>query len=143
MKTKQIVKNQKPIDIDLHLKSKCQNCSTIHWLSLKEVQIKNFKVVCDCNLVIKPKTIKNIKLLYHKKSIKQQPQKNILQEIPLALLEKCVTILIGYGFEKQESEELTKKCYRTNPNINCVDLIKSVLKSFGSNTNEQHSSNKI
>lgn len=143
MKIKQIVTNQKPIDIDLHLKYECPNCSAIHWLSLKEVQIKNYKIVCDCDLVIKPKTIKKIKLLYHKKSIKQQPQKNVSQEIPLALLEKCVKILIDYGFEKQESEELTTKCYQANPNINCVDLIKSVLKSFGSNTNEQYPSNKI
>jgi Holliday junction resolvasome RuvABC DNA-binding subunit len=143
MKTKQIAKNQKPIDIDLHLKYECQQCSTIHWLSLKEVQTKNFKVICDCNLVIKPKTIKKIKLLYSKKSVKQQLQKDSSEEISLDLLEKCVTILLGYGFEKQESESLIKQCYLSNPNINCVDLIKLVLKSFGSNTNEQYSSNNI
>lgn len=143
MNTKQIAKNQKPIDTDIHLKYACPSCGAIHWLSLKEVQTKNFKIVCDCDLVIKPKTITNIKLLYQTKSIKQQPSKNNAQNISLDLLEKCVTILVGYGFEKQESELLTKQCYQNNPNLNCVELIKSVLKSFGDNSNEQHSSNKI
>jgi hypothetical protein len=143
MNTKQILKNQKPTDLDIHFKYKCPDCDCIHWLSLKEVQTKNFKIVCDCNLVIKPKTITKIKLLYKKSLPKQQQPINLSQEISLDLLEKCVRILVGYGFEKQESETLVKKHHKANPNLNCVDLIKCVLKSFGSDSNEQHSSNNI
>lgn len=145
MTTKTILKNQKPIDLDLHLKYECSNCNAIHWLSLKETQTKNYKILCDCNCIIKPKTVDKVKLTYinTKKVVKQQHSVVLEEEIPVDLLKKCVTMLTGYGFEKDESENLTKEYHKANPNLNCVDLIKHILKSFGSDSNEQYSSNNI
>ena len=143
MITQKILKNQKPTDLDIHVKYTCGNCGCVHWLFLKEAQTKNYKIVCDCDTVIKPKTVRKIKVLYETKALKKVLPTEVSQEIPVDLLKKCVTILTGYGFDKEESEILTKKHYKTNPSLNCVDLIKYILKSFGSNDNEQHASNDI
>ena len=61
-----ITKNQKPISLDVHLKYRCpnNNCGYEHWLSLLETQTKNFKIVCDCGTVFKPKKIKTLKIIY-------------------------------------------------------------------------------
>lgn len=65
MKTKKI-KNQKPISLDVHLKYRCpnHNCGYEHWLSLLETQTQNFKIVCECGSVFKPKRINKIKVIY-------------------------------------------------------------------------------
>ena len=151
MKNKTI-KNQKAIEIDAHLRYVCKNpdCGYTHWLSLKEAQTKNFKVVCDCGVVFKPKQVLKVKIVYEqpkqKKEIetpKQVPTQQcfvnlsaIAKEIELDIdtLNKCVKILVGYGFTKTESEQLLKNSFSSNPTDDCATLIKQTLESFGENS---------
>lgn len=156
MKTKNNIKRisriQKPIDTDCHFKYRCPSstCGYEHWISLKEAQTTNFKIVCDCGTVFKPKKIKTVKILYSKK--KAQPQTKIVetvtpspiipekidvivQEIPKALLAQTSKILIGYGFSKEESEKLLSETFRNSPIKDHTLLIKTALQNFGVNKN--------
>jgi DNA-directed RNA polymerase subunit RPC12/RpoP len=136
MTIKTIQKNQKPIDQDIHLKYICNTCDAKHWLSLTETQTKNYKIVCDCGSVIKPKRITNIKFIYSKKK-RQSPQitkidEKVEQTVPVDLFKKCTTILVGYGYDAVEAQNLVKKCYLEFPNSSCAELIKQILKYIGS-----------
>jgi len=145
MKTKK--KNQKPIDIDAHFKYRCpkSNCGYDHWLSLKQVQIKNFKVVCDCGTVFKPKIIKRIKIVYEDIAEKQHQivedhSKHTVVEqikIPIDVQKKCSTILCGYGFTNNECLELTEKAYSKNPTDDIGSLVKYIIQNLGE-LNEFH-----
>jgi hypothetical protein len=145
MKTKK--KNQKPIDIDGHFKYRCpkSNCGYDHWLSLKQVQIKNFKVVCDCGTVFKPRTIKRIKIVYEDiiekqpQIVEDQPKHTVVEQIkiPIDLQKKCSTILCGYGFTSAECIELTEKAYSKNPTDDIGSLVKYIIKNLGE-LNEFH-----
>lgn len=134
-------KNQKPTKIDAHFRYVCPNpdCVYDHWISLKETQTKNFKIVCDCNTVFKPKQILKLKILY-----KTQPQKKITKQpkivkqpkITLALSNKCVKILTGYGFTEQESVILTNNGFVKNPCDDPTILVKYILQNIGDLLNE-------
>ena len=78
MKTKK--KTERPIEIDAHLKYKCPNdsCGYFHWLSLQEAQTKNFKIVCDCGNVFKPKRIKTLEIIFEQTAIIKTEQKFVL-----------------------------------------------------------------
>lgn len=131
-------KNQKPIEYDIHLKYRCpnSNCEQIHWLSLLEAKTKNFKVVCDCGCVFKPKQIDNIKLLYTKASNKIKEKKTDNHTIDKHLLLKTTQILIGYGFTQQEANDLIVKTYNKSPTTDCGTLVKNCLIFLGENSNE-------
>lgn len=146
------IKNQKAIEIDAHLRYICKNpdCGYTHWLSLKEAQTKNFKVVCDCGVVFKPKQVLKLKIVYKKSQkkeeaapVKEKPSQQcfvnlsaIAKEVELDVdtLNKCVKILVGYGFTKTESEQLLRNSFRNNPTDDCTTLIKQTLESFGENS---------
>jgi hypothetical protein len=71
---------QKPIDIDAHFKYKCPNkdCCNEHWLSLKEVSIANFKVVCEyCGIVFIPYRVVNICVRYATEDISLKKNRKI------------------------------------------------------------------
>lgn len=156
MRTK---KTQKAIEIDAHLRYICKNpdCGYTHWLSLKETQTKNFKVVCGCGKVFKPKQVLKLKIIYkQKQQTKKQemPKDNVVTsrscfvdlsaipqqvELDVDILNKCVKILVGYGFTKTESEQLIRNSYNSNPTNDWAVLIKNTLASFGENNNgEKH-----
>ena len=61
MKKKKIVKRQKPIEHDIHLKYKCPTCDQHHWLAFREAKTKNFKVVCSCKTTFSPVQINKFK----------------------------------------------------------------------------------
>ena len=126
MQTKQ--KNLKPIDIDLHLKYECpeSTCGQNHWLSLKETQIKNFKIVCDCGLTFSPKRISNINIKYNKKSAIKQTLKT-----PIDLEQKCIKLLISYGFTQDESLSLVYKAWATANIDTPTGLVKFILQNLG------------
>lgn len=134
-------KNQKPIEIDAHFKYRCPktNCGYDHWLSLKQVQIKNFKVVCDCGTIFKPKTIKKVTIVYEnivekKPQITEDHNKNTTVEvskIPLDLQKRCSTILFGYGFTNKECVQLTEKAYSKNPTNDVGLLVKYIIQNLG------------
>lgn len=138
MKTKKILKNQKPIDTDIHLKYRCSepDCGCEHWLSLKETQTKKFRVVCECGLVFQPKAIKNVKIIFAKKKpqviVPVKPQtipKNI--EIPKDIQEYCIGKLIGYGFTTNEALTFSARAYTKCQTTNATLLLKYILTNLG------------
>jgi hypothetical protein len=154
---KKIIKSQKPIEIDAHLRYVCKNpdCGYTHWLSLKETQTKDFKVVCDCGRIFKPKRVLNVKIVYRQKPKKQQdeqPQKQHFvnlsdiarqEELDIDTLNKCVKILVGYGFTKSESEQLLRNSFSSNPTNDCASLIKQTLESLGENNNDEERDSSV
>lgn len=140
MKTKQAKTiNLKPIEIDLHLRYECPStsCKYDHWLSLKEAQTPNFKIVCDCGLVLRPKLVKTIKIIYKQKKIAQDtpvvkaPETpKFTQSIPKELQSQCSKYLMTYGFTKEESDALLVKAYHINQTINASALIKYILENI-------------
>ena len=133
--TEKIYRNQKPIDCDTHFKYRCPNssCSADHWRTGKEVSVKNFKIVCYCGSVIKPKQIKGIHIQYVEDNQNEKPISQTTSHIPQELLDKCIGVMVGYGFTKDESVELIKSAYIKNPTDNCVSLIKYTLENIGVN----------
>lgn len=138
MKTK-IIKSQKPISLDVHLKYRCPNdeCGYTHWLSLLETQTKNFKVVCDCGTVFKPKLINNIKLVYKKKDKKQQPLEPTEQKseptIDIDIINRAIPSLMALGFDKEEASTILTKTYSKQPTDNLSLLIKNTLLELKNN----------
>jgi hypothetical protein len=136
-----MMKVLKPIEIDASFLYRCpsETCGITHWLYLREVKTKNFKVVCYCGTVFKPKTITDIDINYTDKPQIAEPSKdnnasiegnksNI--SIPIDLLEKCVTILVQYGFKVQEAKDMLCKTYISNQIDNPIKLIELSLKSL-------------
>lgn len=139
-----IKKTLKPIEIDAHLKYRCPNskCGQEHWLNLIESQIKNFKIVCSCGDILKPKQIKNIKVKYVVKHIPQQnniqetitpeqPEPQIENPISERLLLICCKTLTDYGFTKKEAFDLLKQSYIQNPTEQPLELINNTLVLIG------------
>ena len=86
----------KPVSKDIYYEYICTKCGCNHWVSHKEVSNKNFRIICDCEIVIKPKRIIDIEIIYAKKNPQQKVTrldedvpKNIVEESlePLELLE--------------------------------------------------------
>jgi hypothetical protein len=72
MKTIKKIKNLRPIDVDVNFKYVCPNCCLEHWVTLKQVQYNKFVIVCDCDVILKPKTVEKIRTVYHKKNVKSK-----------------------------------------------------------------------
>ena len=128
------IKNQKPIELDVHLKYLCSNnkCGYCHWLSLSETKTKNFKVVCECGQIFKPKLINTIKILYNKTRTPVVNRETIVKTttVPLDLYRKCATILTGYGFSESETLNLVTDAYITNNTSDAKVLIKYILQNL-------------
>jgi hypothetical protein len=123
------MKAQKPTKIDASFLYLCpnDNCKNEHWLFLREVKVKNFKIVCECGLAFKPKQIDELKI----KFVRINKQKNITKQdskMPVDLVSKCGKILEGYGCSESESLELMTKAYMNNPTNDALKLIESSLK---------------
>lgn len=128
MKTRKTPTNQKPTELDVSLKYSCPYCKLDHWLFLREARIKNYKVVCECGTVFKPKRISKLRIVYHKRRSKAQSQK-----LPLDTINKCVKILVGYGFDAKESKHNLEKAYKQTNLTDIASLVKTALKLFGEN----------
>lgn len=130
MTTKNKIKNLKPIDLDLSFGYTCPSCSTVHWVRLKQAQYDKFVIVCECDTILKPRTVENIKILYKKK--RSTKVDNIeSKEIDSKILDICCKALLPYGFSKQEAQELIKKTYADCKSLDCSTLIKLSLTNFG------------
>jgi len=137
---KKIIKSHKPIDTDVHLKYRCENCSIDHWISLRQAKVKNYKIICDCNTIIIPKKIDSIKIIFHKKPKKISTK---ILTIDTNLLESCSSILIDYGFTKSESIDLIKQAYVQNPTNNISELVKFAIKNIGENNVKLNTTNIV
>lgn len=126
MKTKS--KIQKPTDIDASFKYRCPNCSLDHWLFLREAKTKNYKVVCECGCVFRPKTISKLLIVYSNKKEKSE-------SMPVDTLNQCVKNLCDLGFDRSQSVELLKLAYKTTHLTDIGSLVKEAIKLFGDNKN--------
>jgi hypothetical protein len=130
-------KNLKPIDIDAHFKYRCpkRDCGYDCWLSIKQIKTKNFKVVCDCGTVFKPKQISKIKILYQADSSKKIIKENLPNInsiiVPLDLQKQCSKILVGYGFTENECATLVQKAYQKNQTDSVGSLVKYIIQNLG------------
>lgn len=140
-------KKIKPIDSSISLIYQCTDCNSQHWISLKAAQTKGYMIVCDCGCILKTKLVEDIKIVYKKNRQKIKQQNNdccisekddVNKQIPELFLNKCVSLLIGYGFTKNEASSLVTKTYNKHPECNLSELIKLSLSSIGVN-NEQSS----
>lgn len=126
------IKIQKPTEVETSLKYNCPNCGLSHWIFLREAKTKNYRIVCDCGIVFKPKQISNIKILYKSKEPKKLEDSSKSQkQIPQAILVKCCKILVDHGFSEKESRDLLCKAYSKIESDNISELIKTSLKLFG------------
>lgn len=129
------MKNQKPIEIDAHFKYRCpkSSCGYDHWLSLKETQTKNFKIVCDCGYVFRSKQIKKLKIVFCDTEIapgKETPAVIEKPKIPIDLSDGSVRLLVGYGFTKEEASTLVEEAYYRNPVTSGSLLVKYILQNL-------------
>jgi hypothetical protein len=133
---KKIWKSQKPIDIDAHFKYRCPDpkCGFDHWISLRESQTKNFKIVCDCGCVFKTKKVSRIKIVYcgiKPTKIKEQAVTVVeTSKIPVDTKNSCVKLLVSYGFTKDESINLCEKAFDKNPVNSSGLLVKYILQNL-------------
>jgi hypothetical protein len=135
MKTKQIVRNLRPTELNVHLKYVCPACSVEHWLSLEEAKTKGYLIVCDCDSVLKVKLVDSLKVKFYKKEtgtkIAKSEKVEETSKIDVDLLSKCCTILVGYGYDKSEIEKLITKTYQSNPTTDIKTLVKNTLMNIG------------
>ena len=129
------MRNQKPINLDVHLEYVCPNnkCLSIHWLSLLEAQTKNFKIVCDCGKIFYPKRVKDIKVLYHKhkKPIENKPESQVQPEPDYNFIDDAISTLIRFGFDKTEASDMINYQYEQTKETNPATLVKLSLGFFG------------
>jgi hypothetical protein len=124
-----IKKNQKPTDYDIHLKYLCPDCGYSHWISFLESSTKNYKIVCDCGCVFKVKRTQSFKVKYSTKiqpAVKDKIVSNKI--ISQDVLSKASTVLINYGFTKNEAIDLIKQSFDKNSDQDISSLVKTALE---------------
>lgn len=131
-------KNLKPIEIDAHFKYRCplNSCGFDHWLSLKQVSTKNYKIVCDCGTVFKPKVVKKLDiefLIENKEKQKNTSNNTVITQttIPIDLQSKSSKILENYGFTTQECLLLTQKAFEQTKTDDVGFLVKYIIQNLG------------
>jgi hypothetical protein len=134
------IKTQKPVSHDISFEYKCHKCSMTHWVFLREVRVKNFKIICQCGKIIRPKRIKEIQILYYQgkrnsQNKTQTPCENTpfppVPKLPIDILEQCVKILESYGYSKSISKDMILKSFNQTLNKDIKKLISHSLKTFG------------
>ena len=141
-------RQQKPIEHDIHLKYRCAKCGQDHWLSYLEASTKQFKIACYCGKVFVVKRLSGFKLRYFNKKppvviipvvesvspvvesicpVVIAPPIIEKPKIPVDLLDKSVSLLIGYGFTATEAKELLHTSYEQNPIDDYASLLKQTL----------------
>ena len=140
-------KNLKPIDVDAHFKYRCPNddCGSLYWISLKESQTKNFKIVCDdCGSIFIPKRIKDIHINFYEIKLDNTKQIESNNQI-IEINKKEDKENIQKESNKQEIEnppeevEIKQKSIEVDQQEINVDLIKNcvrILVGYGFTDNE-------
>jgi hypothetical protein len=103
---------------------------------LNQVQVKGFKLVCDCGNIYKIRQITNIKTQYSKKTTKKprtesNKSSEIVTKVEPEYLKKAYKILENYGFSNKEAVDLVNKVYDLTNQNNPLLLVKDALKIFG------------
>jgi hypothetical protein len=128
------IKNLRPTESDASFKYVCPNCSGEYWVTLRQVKCEQFVIVCDCDTVLKPKPVEQIKIRYKKKKEKPKSETKISEDlIDSEILDRCCKSLMSYGFDKEEAAKLIQKAYKDTKNTDCATLVKMSLSNFGEN----------
>lgn len=134
-----ITKNLKPTEIDVSFKYICPNtnCNNEHWLFLRQVKTKNFKVVCECNTVFKPKHIKNIKVIYYKNKSTKNKIDNVVNSDKThntdPVVVRAIGIMRSLGYSDKESELCINAAYDSATYSDPKILVKTAISNFGVN----------
>lgn len=136
----------KPASKDIYYEYVCPECGCNHWINHKEACTKNFKIVCDCDIIIRPKRIIDTEIVYaqHKKHSSPSPVKpleDIVDHSPDGkeeesilddyVLSEASKVLVGYGYEDNEADDLIKKAFELEKQNNISILVKAALKGIG------------
>lgn len=128
---KKQMKNQRPIKVDASFRYICPNhsCNLDHWLFLREVQTKNFKVVCDCGTVFRPKRIKKIRIVYAKtKSLKTTIDTSNTSD---TIVDRAVKTMMQFGYKKQESLDAINALKDIDKFNDHIILAKTAISNLG------------
>jgi len=149
----------KPVSKDIYYEYVCPHCGCNHWINHKEACTKNFKIVCDCDIKIRPKRIVDTKIIYanakSKKPSSPEPVEPLennetsiddtvetggghspdekVEKINLDdyVLSEASKILVGYGYEDNEADDLIRKAFELEKQNDISILVKAVLKGIG------------
>jgi Holliday junction resolvasome RuvABC DNA-binding subunit len=130
-------KSQKPIDIDVSLKYICpnDNCKFDHWLFLREAKSKNFKVVCECGTIFKPKRIKIIEVVYAKAESVEKPVDSEEESGKIDTLPQCVIraikMMVSLGYSKKEAQTHIMSVYNAEKIEDHAVLVKKAISLIG------------
>lgn len=161
MKTKRQINKclvLKPVSKDINYEYVCTQCGCNHWISHREACAKNFRIICDCNIIIKPKRIRDTKIIYVKSKKQNSPElsgplakeeipedekiteteyivddKSVDVELEDYILNTASKILMGYGYEKNEADTLIIRAFDWSKKNDTATLVKLALKGFGEN----------
>jgi hypothetical protein len=147
----------KPASKDIYYEYVCPKCGCNHWINHKEACTKNFKIVCDCDITIRPKRIIDTKIVYaaSKKPSSPAPVEPLENNEPPTdnktedvvensshqkeadinlddhVLSEASKILVGYGYEDNEADDLIRKAFELEKQNDISILVKAVLKGIG------------
>jgi len=153
-------KIQKPTEYDISFKYICQDCGCSHWLFMREVKAKGFKIICDCSKVIRPRRILDIDIIYEqkektkKRKPKLKPEKAPEPEVLVVVEEEetispepvhyeeperisdhtmqyCMQTLISFGYGKEEAQSMINRSYEHIKENDCAKIIEYSLKNLG------------
>lgn len=135
-KIKTQIKKLKPVEIDCSLKYVCNECNNAHWIFLREAKVKNFKIVCECDNIIYPKTISEISLVYkHTEAITNKPTVVIppvpASKVSLDIQRECDTILKGMGYSSEEIADIIPEAIDSARVSYIKAIIDYSLKNIG------------
>lgn len=135
LKTK--LKIQKPTDLEVSLKYICPNinCRFDHWLFLREAQAKNFKIVCDCGTIFKPKRIKNIEIVYAvkesiEKTVDEQESSVTIDEHP-DCVRRAINIMVSLGYSKEDAQSHVLEIFTKEKIEDPGVLVKKAVLNIG------------
>ncbi len=139
----------KPVSKDIYYQYICTECGCHHWIKHKEASSKNFHIICDCEITIRPKRIIDTKIVYEKNIKKKKKTKknkikkpNKLSEVDTSVepkienvdnnftdnQQKAISALKSYGFTQQELEPVVKLCVEQDE---VAKLVKETLTRIG------------
>lgn len=135
LKTK--LKIQKPTNLEVSLKYICPNinCRFDHWLFLREAQAKNFKIVCDCGTIFKPKRIKNIEIVYAvkesiEKTVDEQESSVTIDEHP-DCVRRAINIMVSLGYSKEDAQSHVLEIFTKEKIEDPGVLVKKAVLNIG------------
>lgn len=136
MKTKTKSKYYEPSGADVYLKYVCPNgdCLDVQWITLKESQTKNYKIVCDCcGKVYRPKRVKKINVVFDEDSVfkTENTTKPQQEKSDTKFLDDAINTLIRFGFDKSEATAMITQEWEKTGITNPATLVKLSLDFFG------------